>query len=177
MTDIEAPGGQHSPQQPNQPQPQASFQLGFLTLCNMGLSICFFVFRLSPHLKFLPNQHSFFSFLFAPLFPFAVQLKGFMVNLVILVFFSTFFERRYGTLGFLLKLEFFKILFVILAMAVYRFFYFIFPSSTLSSMLSLGDFSLLFMILISQEAFERPNDFSIIPIVNIPFKNVHHITI
>ena len=175
MTDIESgtPQAQAPPQNPPTPSEDApTCRLGTLTLLFIVLSVVIYCVQLAPKLAFIPAKVNVLRFLFFSWFPFAVNTSGLLVNLVILLFFSSFFEKKFGTLGFLLKLEFFKFLFAILSLVIYKFLYFLHPSSLFSKMLTLGDFAMLFMILVSQEAFERPNDFSIIPLVNISFKNV-----
>lgn len=165
MTDIES-----GPPVPV--EPVSSCKLGSLTLVFLIFSVVIFCVQLSPLLAFVPAQTTWLSLLLLTWFPFAVDISGLLVNLVILLFFSTFFEKKLGSLGFFLKLEFFKLLFGLLTLAIYHFLFFVHPSSVISKALTLGDFAMLFMIFVSQEAFERPNDFSILPVLNLSFKNV-----
>lgn len=171
MNDIEAPPAPETPSSSEQPSPRR-FEIGAFTSLCLAVSALFYVSGIGSWFTFSPAHLSLLSPLLAPFFPFAGQLSGFLVNLMLLLFFSTFFERKLGSLGFFVKLEFFKVLLVLLSWSVYRFFYFIHPNSSLVEMFYFKDFSILFMILVSQEAFERPNDFSIIPVVNVSFKNV-----
>ena len=174
MKDIEAQPIDSVPsdnKHTNQPENRVC-QIGSLTVMLLILSVIIYSFRLGQILTFIPGNGNFFSFFLYPLFPFAVGTSGLLVNLVILFFFSTFFEKKFGSAGFFVKLEFFKLLFVLLSLAIHRFFNFVHVSSKYSHMLTLRDFGILFMILISQEAFERPNDSVILPLVNISLKNV-----
>ena len=163
--------------QPNsEPRPaengSAVCKIGALTIMYLIFSVIAFCFQLKSYLIISPAKLTLLKMLLYGWFPFAINIEGLLVNVVILLFFSTFFEKKYGTLGFFFKLEFFKLMFVLLTWSFYKFFYFIHPTSIISNMLTLNNFSVLFMVLVSQEAFDRPNDFSIIPVINISFKNV-----
>ena len=173
MSDIEANQSTPSPSNINpQTLQDSKCQIGSFTSVCVVVSVVVYFTGLSSWLTFFPDKWGVLSVLTYSWFPFAVNTSGFLANLVILLFFSTFFEKKFGSLGFFLKLEFFKVLFVLLSVGLFHFFSFVHPSPSLSKMLSLGDFAVLFMILVSQEAFERPNDFSMIPLVNVSFKNV-----
>jgi hypothetical protein len=173
MKDIEAqsPTSQSNPHIQNQ-QEIPKCQIGSLTFLYIILSVVIYCFQLNTKLLFIPNQVTFWNFGLYIFFPFAVQTSGLLVNLIILLFFSTFFEKKFGTMGFFLKMEFCKFLFALLCLGIHKFLTFVHLSPVFSKMLTIGNFAMLFMIFVSHEAFERPNDFSMIPVVNLSFKNV-----
>lgn len=172
MKDIEAQSPSPLPNNTPQNQQTRKCQIGSLTLLYIVLSVVIYCLQLSSKILFIPNQVTFWNFGLYTFFPFAVGTNGLIINLIILLFFSSFFEKKFGTLGFFIKMEFLKLLFALFCLAIHRFFTFVHVSPIYSKMLTIGNFAMLFMILVSQEAFERPNDFSLIPIVNISFKNV-----
>ena len=148
-------------------------QIGTLTLVYLIFSVISFCFKLRFLFVVSPTEISIWRMIFFSFFPFALNIQGLIINVILLLFCSTFFEKKFGTIGFLFKLELFKLLFLVIVVAIYQFLNYLVPSHIHENSFVLDNFSVIFMVLISEEAFDKPNDTSTLPIANIKIKNVY----